>query len=288
MNWDDLKCFIAVAETGTMSAASRALSASVSTVGRRLDALEHALGLDLVARNADGAFLTSDGFKLLKKAQRTAEEFQSFERAAASVREGFEKTPIRISATEPLIAEILAPGLIELRKSSSQLIIQLMSSNEPAQLARREADMALRLVRPKGDSLIARRLPDIELACFAAKGFLAGKNPKSLDIASQPLLAFDDSFGDIAEVQWLRESGLGPNVVMKSLSSRALINAAAAGLGVAVAPRFLAMNAGLIEIAASPIPPRQVWLVLHRDLRNNRQMRIVRNWVASTVRAALV
>lgn len=288
MNWDDLKCFIAVAEAGTMSAASRTLSASVSTVGRRLDALEHALGLDLIVRSVDGAFLTDDGVRLLEKAQRAAEEFQSFERAAASVREGFEKTPIRISATEPIISDILAPALGVLRQSSPKIVVQLSSSNETARLARREADMALRLVRPTGDSLIARRLPDIELACFAAKGFLAGKNPEKIDITNQPLLAFDDSFGDIAEVRWLRDNDLESLVVMKSLSSRALINAAVAGAGVAVAPRFLATTAGLVEVSAPPIPPRQMWLVLHRDLRNNHQMRVVRNWVASTVRAALV
>lgn len=287
MNLNDLKTFVAVAEAGTLSSAAQMLSTSISTVGRRLDALEQSLGLQLILRTVDGAFLTDDGERLLPRATESVEAAHAFERSAVAVREGTSIEPVRISATEPMISEILAPAIPDLRQASPQTILQLSSSNEPARLARREADMALRLVRPTGDSLIARRLPDIQLGCFASDAFLADRDPDEIDLYQEPLLAFDDSFGEIAEVRWLREHALEPQVILKSLSSRALLAAAAAGAGIAVAPKFLARRAGLVEVAAPPLPPRQVWLVLHRDLRHNREMQVVRNWVATTVRAAL-
>ncbi len=285
---NDVQTLVAVAESGTLSRAAEALSTSVSTVGRRLDALEQSLGLTLVVRTVDGAFFTDDGERLLPRARESVEAVQAFERAAVALRDGTGREPVRISATEPMISDILAPALADLSKVSPNTILQLTSSNEPASLARREADMALRLVRPTGDSLIARRLPDIQLGCFASDAFLAGRDPKHINIADENLLAFDNSFGDIAEVRWLREHDLEPNVTVKSLSSRTLTNAAAAGVGVAIAPKFLARRAGLVEVNAPDIPVRQVWLVLHRDLRHNREMQVVRNWVATTVRSALV
>lgn len=284
---NDIQTLVAVAESGTLSGAAEALSTSVSTIGRRLDALEQSLGLTLVVRTVDGAFLTDDGERLLPRALESVEAMQAFERAAVALRDGTGREPVRISATEPMISDILAPALPGLRQASPDTILQLTASNEPASLARREADMALRLVRPTGDSLIARRLPDIQLGCYASKSFLGGRDPRHIDIAGENLLAFDDSFGDIAEVRWLRDHGLEPNVTVKSLSSRALVNAAAAGVGVAIAPTFLARRAGLVEVNAPAIPARQVWLVLHRDLRHNREMQVVRNWVAATVRSAL-
>lgn len=287
MKSDDLQTFVAVAETATLSAAAKQLSVSVSTVGRRLDALEHSLGLELVVRTVDGAFLTDDGERLLARAEASVEATLAFERAAASVREGIGNEPVRISATEPMVSEILAPAIPVLRQSNPSVVLQLISSNETARLARREADMALRLVRPTGDSLIARRLPDIQLGCFASSDYLKTRD-KGDGLEGTPLLAFDESFGDIAEVAWLRAHGLESQVVLKSLSSRALVNAALAGAGVAIAPRFLARKAGLIEVSAPAVPSRQVWLVLHRDLRHNREMKVIRNWVANTVRAALM
>lgn len=283
----NLRTFVAIAENGTLSAAARELATSVSTVSRRLDALEADVGLQLVVRTVDGTFLTDDGEQLLPRALSSVEAGDAFWRAAAAAREGVGREPVRLSATEPMVSDVLAPALPALNAVSPSTVLQLSSSNEPASLARRDADMALRLVRPTGDSLIARRLPDIQLGCFCSRSFLGKRKANTIDIAEEPMLVFDDSFGEIAEVRWLRDHDLEAQTVLKSLSSRALMNAAVAGAGVAIVPRFMARNTKLVEVPAPAIPPRQIWLVLHRDLRHNREMQVVRNWVVSTVREAL-
>ena len=122
-------------------------------------------------------------------------------------------------------------------------------------LAAREADVAVRFAKPVGDSLIVRNLPPFDLGLFAAKSYLAGRRPASLDLRRERLLGFDASYGRIAEVAWMEESGLAGAVVVRSSSTRALINAARAGAGVALLPRLLARPiATLVEIPAHPDP----------------------------------
>jgi len=139
-----------------------------------------------------------------------------------------------------------------------------------------------------GDSLIVRRLPAFDLALFAAPSYLAGRRAADLDLRHERLLGFDASYGRIPEVVWMEEAGLAGAVVARSSSTRALINAAAAGAGVALLPRLLLRALpGLVEIPAPlPIPRRPAWLVSHRDLRRARPLRIVRDWIVAAFRAA--
>src|SRR5260221_1405109 len=111
MQWDDLRCFIAVADAGTLSAAARRAGLSVATVGRRLDAFEAALGLRLVDRSPDGAELTGSGRKVLTLARAGADQLSQIERMATALRQGEWSNPVRITATEPIVSEVLAPAL---------------------------------------------------------------------------------------------------------------------------------------------------------------------------------
>src|SRR6185436_4500968 len=130
------------------------------------------------------------------------------------------------------------PALPTLLAAAPDIRIDLSSTTDVVSLAAREADVAVRLVRPVGDSLFIRRLPPFDLALFAARSYLAGRRPDSLDLQRERILAFDLSYGRIAEVVWIEEAGLAPSVVLRSSSTRALIHAAAAGAGVALLPRM--------------------------------------------------
>jgi hypothetical protein len=112
--------------------------------------------------------------------------------------------------------------------------IDLSATTDVVSLAAREADIAVRFARPVGDSLIVRKLPAVELGLFAAKSYLAGRRPADLDLRRERLLGFDSSYGQIVEVAWMKASGLDRSVVVHTSSMRALINAVAAGSGVAL------------------------------------------------------
>jgi DNA-binding transcriptional LysR family regulator len=210
------------------------------------------------------------------------------DRLAAGLRASDWPEPVRVSATEPFISEILAPALPRLLAVAPELRIDLSATTNVVSLAAREADVAVRFARPVGDSLVARRLPSLELGLFAARTYLAGRRPAAVDPRHERLLGFDASYGRIAEVAWMEDAGLAAAVAVRSSSTRALLNATAAGAGIALLPRLLAAALpDLVEIPAPlPIPQRAVWLVTHRDLRRARPLRLVRDWIAEAFRSA--
>lgn len=289
VNWDDLRVFRAVAEARTLTTAARRLGTSVATVARRIDSLEDALGLRLLDRSRSGVTLTTPGRALAARAAAAGEAMDDVARLAASLQASGWPDPIRVSATEPIVSEILAPALPRLLAVASGLRIELSSTTDVVSLAARQADVAVRLARPVGDSLIVRALPPIVLGLFAARSYLAGRRPADLDLRRERVLGFDASYGRIAEVAWLEKAGLADAVVVRSSSTRALLNAAVAGAGIALLPRVLARPvAQLVEIAAPiPIPKRAAWVVTHRDLRHVRPMQMVRTWIIDVFRAAV-
>ncbi len=267
---------------------SRRLGISVATAARRIDALEKALGLRLFDRSPDGIVLTTHGRALEARATPAVAAIADIDRLAAALRSGAWPDPIRVSATEPVIAEILAPSLPVLLTRAPELKLELSVSTEVVSLAAREAELAIRLARPSGDSLIARRLPDVAFGLFAAHTYLAGRRPADLVLSRERLLGYDMSYGRIAEIAWLEEAGRAGALTMITSSTRALLTATRAGAGLALLPRFLVRGAPeLIEIPSPrPLPRRSPWLVWHRDLARARPLRVVRDWIVAAFRDA--
>jgi len=288
MNWDDVRIFCTVARTPTFSAAARHLDASVATVARRIDALEATLGVRLVDRARQGVRLTTHGRALFQRAAGAATAMDDLGRLAASLQASAWPDPIRVSATEPLISELLAPALPRLFAAAPELRVDLSSTTDIVSLAARQADVAVRFARPVGDSLVIRRLPSFALALFASRAYLGGRRPASLDLRRERMLGFDGSYGRIAEVAWMEDAGLVPAIVARSSSVRALLRAAAAGAGIAILPRILTgAFPELVEVPSpTPIPARGVWVVTHRDLRRAKPLRLVRDWIADSLARA--
>lgn len=289
MEWNDLSYLLEVAHTGSLSRAARNLDVATSTVARRLDALERSLGLRLLDRRADGVRLTPHGEHIRELAGGVRTGVAAVERAAAALRQGEWPEPVRLTSTEMVVADVLAPALPELWRLHPGLRVHLDSRGDVVSLANREADVAVRMSRPVGDSLIARKLPTIRLGLFASELYLDGRAPAALDLAHERLLLYDQTYGRIPELDWMARAGLGDAVALRTGSTRALLAAAAAGGGVALLPvGFARRTPHLVEIPAPrPIPPRVPWLVVHRDLRRSKPVRAVFDWVLGAFAAAL-
>ncbi len=284
--WDDLRGFLHVAEQGSLSAAADALGLSAATLGRRIDALESALKFRLVRRGPDGASLTADGERVLELVRAGAERFGELDRLARHLARDAARPPIRISSTEPMVADVLAPQLPGLLESHPDIRVELEASLELSSLNRGEADIAVRMIRPVGDTLVTRRLAPIRMALFASETYLAGR-PTPVDLHGERLLWYDAAYGDIAENVWLRKQRLEDRVVMRSGSVRALLQAALADLGIAPLPVFIAQRHELVQVSEIGPPTRTPWLVFHRDTRNDAAMRAVRNWVVEACRRVI-
>jgi len=284
MEWNDLAYLLAVAQTRSLSGAADQLGVATSTVARRIAALERALGLRLVDRRPDGALLTEHGRRVAGLAEGVGREVAEVERAAASLRQGAWTEPIRISATEAVVSDVLAPALPRLWKRDPTLRVDLVVQPEVVSLAQRQADLAIRMARPSGDSLVMRQLGTIRLGLYASRDFLAGHRPASLDLTRARLLLYDESYGRIPELEWVREADLAGAVWMRTASTRALLRAAVSGAGIALLPEvFAARERTLVPIPApQPIPPRTPWLLVHRDLRPLAPVRSVCAWVVAS------
>lgn len=284
MNLEDLRAFVAVSRAGSLSRGARVLGISVATTGRRIDALEQAVGMPLLRRGRAGVSLSDAGRRLLATAEPAIDRLGDVARVAVALKAGAVDPPVRLSATEPVITQVLAPALAALF-AQGPVTIEFQTATAVADFDRHECDVAVRLFRPSGDTLVARRMPDIAMGLFASPGYLAGRDPASLVLAEERLLVMSEAYGRIAEVEWVRRHALESAAIVTSSSSQALLKAACANVGIAIAPTFLA--GGLTAIPAPPIPPRQCWLVAHVDTRRSPRHRQVTDWAAETLRCAL-
>ncbi len=273
LDWDDLRVFLELARVGSLSAAARSLGLSHATVGRRLASLEDTLGHPLVERRVDGYVLTPDGAAVRDLADGMDE------RALAILRRGGREDglagTVRLTMTQALADLFVAFRLGPLRVRHPGLDLEVVVDNRSLSLARREADIAIRLARPQSGELFARKLATIGYALYAAPG------------APDVLIANDESLADLPESVWLSRHHPGKRIAFRSNSVQTQLAAARAGFGVALLPRWLAGgDAGLQRLpSAVPTPTREVWLAVHRDLKDVPRVRAVIDHVTAVFEA---
>jgi DNA-binding transcriptional LysR family regulator len=281
----DLDDLIAIWRAGSLSAAAKRRGVAISTISRRVETLEVALKLRLVDRQAKGSRLTAHGEEIARAAEPLAEQLARVARLADTLREQNGVMPVRLSATEFVISDVLAPALSRLWAKSVDFQLHLHSQADIVSLAARDADIAVRMSRPEGASLIIRKLPQLHLGFFASTALLAGRDAAKVNLGEESLLIYDDSYGRLPELDWLQSQGLGGAVAMRTGSTRGLMTAAQNGAGVGLLPVAIArLYPDLVQIAPpqSPPPSRTPWLVVHRDLRRQPSIRLVHQWVIDT------
>ncbi|MEG1326632.1 MAG: LysR family transcriptional regulator, partial [Janthinobacterium sp.] len=169
--WEYYRSLLAVLQHGSLSGAARALGITQPTVGRHIAALEQALGATLFTRSQLGLLPTEVALALRPHAETMEHTAALMERAASSQGQGVAGT-VRIAASEVVGVEVLPPILARLRACHPGLIIELVLSNKVQDLLRREADIAVRMLRPRQEQLVARKVGDIELGLHAHADYL--------------------------------------------------------------------------------------------------------------------
>lgn len=247
---DDL---VAVAHSGSLSAAAKRRGVAVSTIARRIDALKANLRLRLLDRRADGVRLTPEGARIAELAEPLAEQIARVARAAEGLRAGTLATPVRISATEFVVSDLLAPALPQLWEAGAGFPVHLQSQSDMVSLAARDADVAVRMSRPEGASLIARKLGELRMGWYVAPSLLAGRDPAAVDLSRERLFAYDDSYGRLPELDWLHANALAGALAMRTGSTRGLLTVARAGAGIALLPRLFGDRDTDLMLVAAPL-----------------------------------
>ena len=279
----DLDALVALARHGTLSAAAKRRGVAVSTLSRRIEAAEIRLGLKLVDRRARGARLTEAGAHIAAAAAPLSGQLDRVAQLAAALAAGAVLRPVRLSATEFIVSDVLAPQLPALLGGPTPIAVELRSEADVVSLAARDADIAVRMIRPTGASLMIRKQRPVTLSLYVSRAYLGPRAPGALDLAAEALLAYDDSYGALPETAWIAAAGLSQRVVLRSGSTRALLTATLAGAGIALLPDVIASrHADLVALTGTPrIPPRTPYITWHRDLGHDPHIRRVADWASA-------
>lgn len=271
MEWSDLRLFLAIAREGTLVAAARTLALTQPTMGRRLRALEEAVGHPLFQRTRAGFVLTDDGATLLGHAERMEEEALAIERRLAGQAQQLEGT-LRITSSDWFGAHVLAPVLADFSVLHPRVAIELLTDARFLDLSRREADVAFR-IRPFDDAdVVSRKLLRMRYGVYLRRGLA---RPVVGDGAGSALIALDAAFAGTPDDSWLQAMLPRAHVTFRSNSRDVQARMCALGLGVAVLPIPLGDRTDGIEridLGAEP-PGRDTWIGYHRDLRRLARLR---------------
>ena len=271
MEWSDLRIFLAIAREGTLGAAARKLGQTQPTMGRRLRALESAVGQTLFQRTPAGFVLTDEGDSVLAHAERIEEEALALERQLAG--QGAElQGMLRLSSSDWFGIHVLAPVLAEFGRAHPRVCVELLTDARFYSLARREADIVLRISRFDETDVIARRLLRVSYGLYGAKGT---KRPRPGDGTGMRVITMDVAFAEMPDALWLKRILPKAEVAFRSNNRDVQARLCAAGAGLAVLPRPLGdAMPGLVHLDIGEAPPgRDTFLGYHRDLRRLPRLR---------------
>lgn len=281
LDWQQIRLFTEIARAGSLAGAAAQLATTQPSVSRGLRALEEALGYTLFVRHARGVRLTQEGAALLASAERVAAAVQGFERAARATQEI--DGSLRIATTEYIGVEVLAPQLDALRERHPRLDVELVLDNAPSDLTRGEADLAIRLFRPTQPELIARRVAQVDGGLYASRAYLARRGaPDDLEALLEHDLIGFDARGPMAMAMARVDARLVPAAfAVRTDSLMAQLAACRGGAGIAVLQGPIARrHDALIQVLPTlPLPPLELWLVAHEDMRHSAPIRAGFLWL---------
>jgi DNA-binding transcriptional LysR family regulator len=279
--WDDVKLFLALCRTATVGAAAQALKVDASTVSRRLATLEDVLATSLFDRGRDGISATEAAEALLPIAEEIEQGMARF----GNLAEGLEREAagvVRITCPPDVAEVVLAPLLGELLGKHPKLRVLLDPGESVRDLTRREADLALRTVRPTSGDLVMTRLTTAPWVLVAAPK-LARRLGTLRDFAAVPWIGWGERLAGIGAARWLAKHAKTVEPVVRSDSLTVQLAAVTSGVGVALVPEPSVRHYRLVRVKVGPAlraaadewPKDELYLVTHRALQNVPRVRVV-------------
>jgi DNA-binding transcriptional LysR family regulator len=287
-DWDLYRSFLGVLREGSLSAAARKLGLTQPTLGRHIDALEGSLGTKLFARSQRGLIPTQAARELAIHAEAMEAAAEAFRRAASGDAAETAGT-VRLTASNMIGAEVLPPILAAFREKHANIAIELALSNRNQDLSRREADIAVRMMRPTQKALIVKRLGVLQIRLYAHRSYLARHGtPRTLeDLARHTLIGFDR---DASAFRSMDSGGLPiarDLFAFRTDDEYAQLNTLRAGFGIGGAQTGIAgRDRDLVAVLPSQIGFKlEMWLVMHEDLRANKRVRLLYDHLAEALKA---
>ena len=289
LDWDDLRHFLAVAKAGTTLAAARELGVSQSTSARRIDALETALGLKLFDRRQSGYALTEMGKELAEAAAAVEVAAGALASKAAALRRGLTGT-VRITTNDLFAGEVLLPSLSAFRQAHPGILLEMVTSDRRLDLAKGEADVALRAGMPPSEAqLVGRRIAKDTWSFYCSRTFAKRHGrPASLgELSDHQVLGPDPQAFASPLVDWLQRSIPRRTIVLRQNSVGTMLASLRNGHGVGLMADFVARSDPQLVLCFAPDidAEYEIWLLTHERLRNDPHVRAVLDFLGHHLRS---
>jgi len=282
--WDDIRAFLAISRTGTLSGAAGLMGLGLATISRRIERLEGAVGQPLFVRSQSGYRLTQDGAALVERAEEV-------EAAALSLTSGLQQEAavsgtVRLATAENFATALILPELGRLRTKHPDLTLEIVTDIAAVNLNRRDADIALRMVKPDRGNVSLQRLGTLGYGLYGATGYMSrrGSAPDASAFGADDFIAWSELHAGLPAAQWVERmlKGRAPAITTTSLATQLV--ACVNGLGLAVLPHFLARPHGLTCLDAALGIDQSIWLVTQSDLTQSRRVRVVADFLRDLVK----
>jgi DNA-binding transcriptional LysR family regulator len=289
-DWSLVRSFLAVLEQGSLLAAARQLQSSQPTIGRHVAELESQLGLVLFERTGRGLLPTDAALRLAESARAMQSGADQLARGVV----GFDRSPsgtVRITASQPIACYVLPPLLAQMRLTLPEVHVELVASNTLSNLLRREADIAVRMVRPEQATVIARRVGKVAIKACAHQDYL---RRRGVPRHPSDLLSHDLIGGDRNDETLKGFAARGFSVKREQFAFRTddlivVWQAVRAGLGVGfVSEHLIRTEPAVVPLLPKlKIEPLPVWLAVHREIRTSKRIRAVYDFLSQALPGAI-
>lgn len=283
-SWDDLNLVLTVARGGGLKPAAAALRVDTSTVFRRLNAVERRFGARLFERLPRGYVPTSAGQRAIDAAERMEAEALGLDRALTGRDERLEGR-LRVTCSETIAHQILVPHVVAFARAHPGIAVELMLDDRVLALSRREADIALRPLRPTEGDLFGRRLAGVAWGFYGTPAYFA-EHPRPrrpADLRHHRFVGWDEEVGGVQAAQWLARNVPAGAIAFRSNRLVVQMAAVAEGIGLALLPCYLGDPEPRIGRAMPPLREleRELWLVTHEDLKRTTRVRAFMDFVGA-------
>jgi DNA-binding transcriptional LysR family regulator len=276
--WDDIRFFLAASREGSLSGAARTLGVDHVTVGRRIAAFEERLGAKLLTRTPEGLTATPAGHAILRQCEAMEASAFDIERMVAG-HDAQYSSRIRLTTTEVLATHVIVPEVAALREHYPQLQVEILTGIRLMDIARREAEIAVRPVRPTAPNLICRRLGELGFTLYASRDYLAehGTPARGRGLRGHALITYSGTPASDFGPLFMKELTDGATIALRSNDIMARARGAAEGLGICeLSCVFGDEQRHLVRVWPHEKPTlRPIWMVIHEDLRRAARIRLL-------------
>jgi len=275
-DWNDVRYFLAVAREGSTLAAAKALGVSQPTVQRRLSALEESIKRQLVEHHPTGYRLTEFGKTLFPHAEDVERSITAFQRQLMSGGQELSGT-LRVTCPEGMASRLLAPLIESFRAKYPELRVDLIMTDRRLDLAKGEAEVAVRMHKPGDESLIARKIANTPWSVYASRSYIKrhGRPQQQEDLDNHAVIEFGGEIAQIKASRWLRSTAPRATIAARGNSMLGVLAAVKSGAGLAPLPMLLGGGEEDLEPLLAPIPEigSKIYIVMHSDLRRTARVR---------------